>query len=672
MFRMLAHASLAMQTAFSCLLVCLLEFYYRRVASEAWLRWFACSWVAQAAYVASLWIAFDDMSGGMAIRVAVVLLGNGDGTFQAAVSYAAGANPQSVAVTDVNGDGQADVVATNAGSGNISVLLGNGDGTLQAAMNFSAGSGPVSLALADFNGDSRTDVVATGGGGSTAVVLLGGQAATSVALSSSPNPSNAGQSVTLTGSVTPAAPFFGLPTGTVTFSDNGTALPGGTVSLSGGDAAVRACTSAVLTETVNPAAQSIAFNPLPNHNYGDPPFPVTATASSGLAVSYTAAGPCTVSGNTVTLTGVGSCTIMANQPGNATYAAAPPVSQSFTIAPEQTSTTLAVTPNPAGLAQPVTLTAQISPPPSAGKVTFYDGAGVLGSVAVAGGSASLTTSLPAAAAHTLRAWYSGGPSYTGSASPATALAVAARPSSTLLPAAPYVANGAGTWVAVGDFNGDGKADFVVANSGVSVWLGNGDGTFRAPVNSAGGASPIALATGDFNGDGLPDVAAVYVNGGVAILLGNGDGTFQAAVNYAAGSGPAAVAVADFNGDGAADLAVANAGGVSVLLGNGDGTFQAAVNYAAGSGPAAVAVGDFAGNGKADLAVVNAVDGTLSVLLGNGDGTFQPAVSYAVGANPQAVALTDVNGDGQADVVAANAGSGNISVLLGNGDGTFQA
>lgn len=75
MFRMLAHASLAMQTAFSCLLVCLLEFYYRRVAREAWLRWFACSWVAQAAYVASLRIAFDDLSGGVAIRVAVALLG---------------------------------------------------------------------------------------------------------------------------------------------------------------------------------------------------------------------------------------------------------------------------------------------------------------------------------------------------------------------------------------------------------------------------------------------------------------------------------------------------------------------------------------------------------------------------------------------------------------------
>lgn len=75
MFRMLAHASLAMQTAFSCLLVCLLEFYYRRVAREAWLRWFAWSWVAQGAYVASLWIAFDDLSGSLPIRVAVAVLG---------------------------------------------------------------------------------------------------------------------------------------------------------------------------------------------------------------------------------------------------------------------------------------------------------------------------------------------------------------------------------------------------------------------------------------------------------------------------------------------------------------------------------------------------------------------------------------------------------------------
>jgi PAS domain S-box-containing protein len=72
---MLAHASLAMQTAFSCLLVCLLEFYYRRVAREAWLRWFACSWVAQAAYVATLWIPLDNPDGGLVARAAASLMG---------------------------------------------------------------------------------------------------------------------------------------------------------------------------------------------------------------------------------------------------------------------------------------------------------------------------------------------------------------------------------------------------------------------------------------------------------------------------------------------------------------------------------------------------------------------------------------------------------------------
>ena len=75
MFRMLAHASLAMQTAFSCLLVCLLEFYYRRVAREPWMRWFSYCWVAQAAYVASLWVVFDNPSGGPLLRAGTSLLG---------------------------------------------------------------------------------------------------------------------------------------------------------------------------------------------------------------------------------------------------------------------------------------------------------------------------------------------------------------------------------------------------------------------------------------------------------------------------------------------------------------------------------------------------------------------------------------------------------------------
>jgi hypothetical protein len=247
----------------------------------------------------------------------------------------------------------------------------------------------------------------------------------------------------------------------------------------------------------------------------------------------------------------------------------------------------------------------------------------------------------------------------------------------------YHAGGVPYGVAVGDFNGDGKLDLVVADSAgsVIVLLGNGDGTFQSPVIYAAGCSPYSVAVGDFNGDGKLDLAVAdsdfsYPCGhpGAAVLLGNGDGTFQPAVNYGAGSWPFSLVVGDFNGDGKLDLVVANNGSnnVSVLLGNGNGTFQAAMNYAAGQGPFGLATADLNGDGKLDLAVADSAAG-VSVLLGNGDGTFRSPVDYPAGAQPVSVAVADFNGDGKPDLVVANGfGGDNVSVLLANGNGTFQA
>jgi hypothetical protein len=83
---------------------------------------------------------------------------------------------------------------------------------------------------------------------------------------------------------------------------------------------------------INPAVQSINFGALASKTFGDPAFTVSASASSGLAVSFSASGNCTISGNTVTLTASGSCTITASQDGNVNYNPAPDVGQSFTIA----------------------------------------------------------------------------------------------------------------------------------------------------------------------------------------------------------------------------------------------------------------------------------------------------------------------------------------------------
>jgi len=266
-------------------------------------------------------------------------------------------------------------------------------------------------------------------------------------------------------------------------------------------------------------------------------------------------------------------------------------------------------------------------------------------------------------------------------------------------------------VAIGDLNGDGIQDLVVANGQqngngdfgeVAVLLGNGDGTFQSAVTySTGAYGATSVAVGDVNGDGIPDlvvgndcldlqgeICAGSV-GAVSVLLGNGDGTFQPAATYAIEYGGASsVALADLRGTGILDLVVTDLiqdgqnyeSSAGVLLGNGDGTFQPAVNYnSGGDGSSSVAVGDFNGDGIPDIVVTNSCqsescqsDGTAGVMLGNGDGTFQPVVTYDSGSlRSDWVATADLTGNGIVDLVV-DGGAGNVvGVLLGNGDGTFQ-
>lgn len=105
-----------------------------------------------------------------------VLLGNGDGTFKAVTTYAAGKQTESVAVADINGDNKPDIITANSVSSTIGVLLGNGNGTFQAVTAYRTGdsrSSPYGVAVADINGDGRSDIVFTDGYYSTVGVLLG-------------------------------------------------------------------------------------------------------------------------------------------------------------------------------------------------------------------------------------------------------------------------------------------------------------------------------------------------------------------------------------------------------------------------------------------------------------------------------------------------------------------
>jgi hypothetical protein len=219
---------------------------------------------------------------------------------------------------------------------------------------------------------------------------------------------------------------------------------------------------------------------------------------------------------------------------------------------------------------------------------------------------------------------------------------------------------------------------------LTLLLGNGDGTFTAGISPTASFSPGAIAVGDFNGDGKADLAVAAVAGNIfTVLLGNGDGTFTAA-STKSNAGPnyliGPIFAGDFNDDGKLDLAVAgeknNPGTpftITVALGNGDGTFTAASNYSEINVPSAVGVGDFNGDGRLDVVVLSSPNFTGVVLLGNGDGTFTQSPTGLMVGYPNSVAVGDFNGDGKLDLVIGTGSSlPTIPVLLGNGDGTFTA
>jgi hypothetical protein len=197
-----------------------------------------------------------------------------------------------------------------------------------------------------------------------------------------------------------------------------------------------------------------------------------------------------------------------------------------------------------------------------------------------------------------------------------------------------------TSVAVGDLRRNGINDLVVTNGDdntVSVLLGNGNGTFQPAVNYSMSNNPqvanfpgsVTLASVRNNGR-LDIVMSNFGTSNVTVLLGNGDGTFGAPIHVNGGVGANPLAIADFNNDGTPDLLVADQSNdtVNLLAGNGNGTFGAPVQFATGATPIAMAVGNFDGHNLPEVAVLGT--STITVLLN--DGGAAPAVAaFASGA-----------------------------------------
>jgi FG-GAP-like repeat len=519
-----------------------------------------------------------------------VLLGNGDGTFQVPVTYSVPVAPYLV-LGDFNGDGKADIAIS--GDGQVSVLINNGNGTFKSPVNYSLSGNIQAIAAADLNGDGRLDLVVPSGGTSATIsVLLGNGDGTFG------NPieytSNL-LSIYSTSIVVADLNADGKLDLALTDSDGSANAVG--IVLGNGDGTFRSPPLLYSAGLLPAAVVSLDVN-------GDGKPDLAVVGGYGVASYF-------------------SLTVLINQ-GDGTF----PNPNSYPVLQFPYSAALG---DFNGDGHVDIATTSITP---------------TGEVSVLLGIGDGTFRAPV-------------DSFTGQ-SP--------------------------TAIAAGDFNGDGTVDLVVADSTptaqlLSTLIGNGDGTFQNNISQILPSILRSVAVGDFNGDGKLDVAAV-IDGtnAVSIFLGQGDGSFDAPVQYPTGpmllSPPYHnVLVADFNGDGKLDLSAATDNGIAVLLGNGNGTFQpftlvpSLLSY--DPGDELVALADMNGDGKAD--VVKATQtGLINVALGNGDGTFQQAQAFQIPSilNTESAVVGDFNGDGKPDLAFASQSSDVVTILFANGDGTF--
>ena len=249
------------------------------------------------------------------------------------------------------------------------------------------------------------------------------------------------------------------------------------------------------------------------------------------------------------------------------------------------------------------------------------------------------------------------------------------------------------FVAIGDVDGDGKPDLVAASSGVSSVSvlrntstpGSINATsFAARVNFTTGATPFSVAIGDVDGDGKPDLvvanAAVGANS-ISVLRNTSTSgiinasSFAAKVDLTTGVTPRSVAMGDVDGDGKPDFAVANSNSTSTTISvlrntstPGSISAESKVDFTSGTAPRSVAIGDLDGDGKPDLVVANENSTSISVLRNTSTSgiinasSFAAKVDFTTGTTPVSVAIGDMDGDGIPEIAAANGTASSVSVF----------
>ena len=646
-----------------------------------------------------------------------VLLGDGDGTFQALSAFETGRQPESLVLVQLTDDGAQDgvvddtdfldIVTTGFLDNTVSVLVGDGDGAFAAPLTYAVGEGPVAVSttqLNDDNGDGLVDLFDN---------------RDLVVANSNPNDEVGGDTVTL---------LLGNGDGTFGLQDRydvGTAPEGVAVGDFDGDGiedlAVANRDSGDVTVLLG-AADGTFTAQAPTYAVGTEPIAIVAGLFDADAVLDLA----------VANQGSDDVSVLVGN-GDGTFAAA--VAYAVGDGPAAMASGDLNNDGEVDLAVANSLDDTVSILLGVGDGTFVAQA----PVAVGTTPQALAVAFLDADANADLAVVNGGSDDVSILLGDGAGGFAAHPTEPLV-----TVGTAPSAILAADLDGSGQVDLAVANSGtddVSVLLGVGDGTFAAAADYDAGSGPSAVILSDFDGDGNSDLAVTSGTGAdVRILAGAGDGTFTlAGAGNMTGLLPGALAASDFDDDGALDLVTANAGSddLSVMTGNGDGTFVTQLSEPTGDGPSDVrfvdvnldavpdilvtnydgqtmtvlladdvdldgvwdgtftaqdpfnigfdpivtavgdepvdvVVADFNADRLFDVAVANQADDTVWVMLGDGTGAFPTITVLGVGDQPTDLAVGDINWDGRRDLAVVTAGDDRVTVFQGNGDGTFGA
>jgi hypothetical protein len=553
-----------------------------------------------------------------------VLVGNGDGTFQTPI-LSTFQEPlvdifvrfnALIGVGDVNGDGKVDVVANDGMNGILDVLLGDGTGrfTLGSATRTFLMS---AVFLADLNGDHHLDIVCTDQSGNDFGVFLGNGDGTFQPVVHYNGGS--GILVDLDGDGHPDMVVENFPSAMGIFKGN----PDGTF-------APLSSLGTALSPSVLTVAADLNSDALPDLIFATPNGIGVELDTGSLVFSPM---NLTVSGSmNANLAAFNSVVADFNLDGHADIAMA--VEGGIAILLGKGDGTFA-------------------------SADLYDMGQQVGSVAIADFTGDKLPDIAVTVAGTFprilvgdgKGGFTLGPNPNTSTTP----------------------QGPASNIFAADFNGDGKSDvtFGTAPPGSPsfgtqfVALGNGNGTFSAPVTPSGVSPTVA----DFNKDGLSDMISI-AGETVTVLLGQANGSFNA-VTTTLRNGATFFNVGDVNNDGKPDLVLNYSDHLEIWLGNGDGTFAffGSVNNQ-GTGFAGVeAITDVDGDGNADIVFgpnpqAEGAAPEFDVFYGNGDGTFQPPVSFPVSHAYTQVIAVDLNNDKKPDLVMTDGVSVVVMMNLG--------